>query len=120
MKSDYSSFMLRAWCIKLANLHRNMDLITKIGPGSSEKRCLSYKLNMTATPVDDRGPSSPIEDGALPTDDEDGAPPGGDGGHPPGGGVSYHSGGIKGHFGGPSSPRRPRSSDGRHRPTFLA
>jgi hypothetical protein len=116
MKSDYSSFMLRAWCIKPTNLHRNMDLlITEIGPGSSEKRCLSYKLNMTATPVDDRGPSDLVEDGALPADDEDGAHPDGDGGHPPRGGGGHQPGGSQSHFGGPSSPRRSRGSDGRRR-----
>jgi hypothetical protein len=83
LKSDYSSFMLRAWCIKPAKLHCNMDLlITEKGPGSGEKRCLSYKLNILATPV-------PVEDGALPADDGDGAPPDGDGGHSPRGGGGH-------------------------------
>ena len=109
LKSDFSSFMLRAWCINPAKLHRNMDLlITEKGPGSGVKRCLSYKLNILATPV-------PVEDGALPADDGDGAPPDGDGGHTPGGGGGHQPGGSRGLPFRPSSPRQSRGSDGGRR-----
>jgi hypothetical protein len=109
LKSDFSSFMLRAWCINPAKLHRNMDLlIMEKGPGSGVKRCLSYKLNILATPV-------PVEDGALPADDGDGAPPDGDGGHTPGGGGGHQPGGSRGLPFRPSSPRQSRGSDGGRR-----
>jgi hypothetical protein len=112
MKSDYSSFMLRAWCTKPTNLHRNMDLlITETGPGFDEKICLSYKLNILATPVVDRGPSDPVEDGALLADDDDDSTP------------RWRWQPLPERWRRtlawwqprPSSPHRSRGSDGRHR-----
>jgi hypothetical protein len=64
LKSDLSSFKLRAWCFDPKKLHRNMKLyIAEPGMVTSEKRCLSYNICMAAIPVD---ASSGAEDSPPP------------------------------------------------------
>jgi hypothetical protein len=101
LKSDLSSFKLRAWCFDPKKLHRNMKLyIAEPGMVTSEKRCLSYNISMAAIPVD---ASSRAEDSPPP-------PPPADGTHPDGDNERHR----------PDSPsRHPRKGTGQRRSIHL-
>jgi hypothetical protein len=63
-KKDYSSFRVSAWCFDPGRLHRVMDLhIVEPGLHTLEKRCLTYKISVSATQTDllaaDMGPPPP-------------------------------------------------------------
>jgi hypothetical protein len=63
-KKDYSSFRVSVWCFDPGRLHRDMDLhIVEPGLHTLEKRCLTYKISVSATlselPVADLGPPPP-------------------------------------------------------------
>jgi hypothetical protein len=63
-KKDYSSFRVSAWCFDPGRLHRDMDLhIVEPGLHALEKRCLTYKISVSATlselPAADLGPLPP-------------------------------------------------------------
>jgi hypothetical protein len=70
LKTDFSSFGLRTWCVDLKNFHREMILlISESGLAAREKRCLSYKVNLMAIPVEASGStvdSSSLIDDNLP------------------------------------------------------
>jgi hypothetical protein len=52
-KKEYSSFRVSAWCFDPGRLHRAMDLhIIEPGLHTLEKRCLTYKISVSATPTD--------------------------------------------------------------------
>jgi hypothetical protein len=75
-KTDYSSFLLRAWCFDPVKLHRSMELhIVEHGPESQAKRCLTYNVVLAAFPVDPVDSSTvsqpPQEDGRGADDDPD-------------------------------------------------
>jgi hypothetical protein len=72
LKSDFSSFRLRAWCCELEKLQRAMNLvIVEPTPADHVKRCLSYSIEVTVTPVE-----KPLSDGTPPL-----PPPGNDNRH---------------------------------------
>jgi hypothetical protein len=49
-KKDYSAFRVSAWCFDPGRLHRDMDLlIVEPGLHALEKRCLTYKISVSAT-----------------------------------------------------------------------
>lgn len=53
MKTDLSSFAVRAWCFDPGRLHREMDLhIVEPGDALHEKRCLTYKIRMDVVLVE--------------------------------------------------------------------
>jgi hypothetical protein len=71
LKSDFSAFRLRAWCCELEKLQRAMNLvIAEPTPADHVKRCLSYSIEVTVTPVE-----KPLSDGTPPP------PPGNDNRH---------------------------------------
>ena len=75
LKTDLSSFMLKAWCLDPRNLHRDMTLIiSEPGPAAGEKRCLPYKISLMVTPVDASEKAI-----VIPTPLSDSDPPDGDG-----------------------------------------
>jgi hypothetical protein len=73
-KTNYSSFLLRAWCFGPVKLHRSMELhIVEHGPEAQAKRCLTYNVVLTTFPMDPVDSSavsqSPQEDGHGADDD---------------------------------------------------
>jgi hypothetical protein len=72
LKRDFSSFRLRAWCCELEKLQCAMNLvIVEPTPADHVKRCLSYSIEVTVTPVE-----KPLSDGTPPP-----PPPGNDNRH---------------------------------------
>jgi hypothetical protein len=67
-KSDLSSLKLRAWCLDLMKLHRDMDLhIIEQGPFNQEARCLTYKISISVLPA----PLQFLSESSLSPSDED-------------------------------------------------